>query len=609
MASMNHATDTNGSTTRGAPRGPRTLFLVFFLSFLVRALLLFPVLKNDMPPQFDESFYFRRAVAFASVVEDLARFRAPQEKDRDTVYGKGLQPPFHPICLSLGMLLLGKTVAVARFMVVLISALTTALVFLLAGRLAGPKVGLLAASLHLVHPSFLAFSHYLWSETTFIFLLLLALLLALRIPELPPSRSRTGLSILTGAALGCLALTRAAALLTIFIVPAWVFFRSKTIRAKIGGSAMILLAMLVTMLPWELSLFRREGRLVPITTFTYRNLYKGDNIGRNLERPDDVDGLEGWGQETLKEYASARSISAERAARELALKAIAAHPAAFARNGIKTFLFLWTFDFFPLRHIVNAVYPPMSDAVVLVSLGVFAVGALVFYLLVLKGLLVRGARLEHRSLILALVLGGALPYAASYGNTRFNLPQIALLLPLAGFGLAHIRERSKAFPPIAALMILCSGALFFRSYPDHIHNKLRPSSFYARSVSLLDRASGTGTLFADTFTLRNADPLTVTIVNRDGSDYSFDPRISVTRRGFPSDPKRNGSRSGISLRSEKERIAFTVYARDPRGPLELSIRSIGLKRSVSIRPVSLEFWNASVPTGLQGIEIGWRGGR
>ena len=603
MASINHATGTNGSAARGAPRGPRTLFLVFFLSFLVRALLLLPVLKSDVPPQFDESFYFRRAVAFASLVEDLARFRAPQEKDRDTVYGKGLQPPFHPICLSLGMLLLGKTVAVARFMVVLISALTTALVFLLAGRLAGLRVGLLAASLHLVHPSFLAFSHYLWSETTFIFLLLLAFLLALRIPELPPSRSRTGLSILTGAALGCLALTRAAALLTIFIVPAWVFFRSKTIRAKIGGSAMILLATLVTMLPWELSLFRREGRLVPITTFTYRNLYKGDNIGRNLERPDDVDGLEGWGQETLKEYASARSISAERAARELALKAIAARPAAFARNGIKTFLFLWTFDFFPLRHIVNAVYPPTSDAVVLVSLGVFAVGALAFYLLVLKGLLVRGARLEHRSLILALVLGGALPYAASYGNTRFNLPQIALLLPLAGFGLAHIRERSRAFPPIAALMILCSGALFFRSYPDHIHNELRPSSFYARSVSLLNRASGTGTLFADTFTLRNAgrepaDPLTVTIVNRDGSDYSFDPRISVTRRG-----------ARISLRSEKERIAFTVYARDPRGPLELSIRSIGLKRSVSIRPVSLEFWNASVPTGLQGIEIGWRGGR
>jgi 4-amino-4-deoxy-L-arabinose transferase-like glycosyltransferase len=597
---MNHATDANGSAARGALPGPRALFLVFFLSLLVRALLLFPVLKNHTPPKFDESAYFRRAVAFASAVEDLARFRAPQEKDRDAVYGKGIQPPFHPIWLSLGMLLLGKTVAVARFMVVLISALTTSLVFLLAGRLAGPRVGLLAASLHLVHPSFLAFSHYLWSETTFIFLLLLALLLALRIPELPLSRSRTGLSILTGAALGCLALTRAAALLTIFIVPAWVFFRSKTTRAKIGGSAMILLATFVTMLPWELSLFRREGRFVPISTFTYRNLYFGHNPWKDLEKQDDDDQLGGRAQRTLKEYASTRSISAERAARELALKEIAARPATSVRIGIKEFLFLWTFDFFPLRHIVNAVYPPTSDAVVLLSLGIFAVGALAFYLLALKGLLVRGARLEHKALILALVLGGALPYAASFGNTRFNLPQIALLLPLAGFGLAHIRERNRAFPPIAALVILCFGALFFRSYPDHIHNMLRPSSFYARSISLLDRASGTGTLFADTFTLRNAnreraDPLTVTIANCNGSDYSFDPRRSVTRQGFPFDPKR-------------QRIAFTVYARDPRGPLELSIRSIGLEREVSIRPVSPEFWNASVPTGLQGLEIGWRGG-
>ncbi len=392
---MNHATDANGSAARGALPGPRALFLVFFLSLLVRALLLFPVLKNHTPPKFDESAYFRRAVAFASAVEDLARFRAPQEKDRDAVYGKGIQPPFHPIWLSLGMLLLGKTVAVARFMVVLISALTTSLVFLLAGRLAGPRVGLLAASLHLVHPSFLAFSHYLWSETTFIFLLLLALLLALRIPELPLSRSRTGLSILTGAALGCLALTRAAALLTIFIVPAWVFFRSKTTRAKIGGSAMILLATFVTMLPWELSLFRREGRFVPISTFTYRNLYFGHNPWKDLEKQDDDDQLGGRAQRTLKEYASTRSISAERAARELALKEIAARPAASVRIGIKEFLFLWTFDFFPLRHIVNAVYPPTSDAVVLLSLGIFAVGALAFYLLALKGLLVRGARLSE----------------------------------------------------------------------------------------------------------------------------------------------------------------------------------------------------------------------
>lgn len=593
---MNPAQDAEGFAPRSAALGGRSLLLVFLASFLVRALLLFPVLNNDVPPQFDESFYFRRAVACASIVEDLARFRAPQNRDRDTFYGKGLQPPFHPICLSLGMFFLGKTVAVARLMMVLISAMTTALVFFLACRLAGPRAGLMTASLHLFHPSFLAFSHYLWSETTYIFLLLLALLLAVRIPALPPSRSRAGLCIMAGAILGCLALTRAAAVLTLIIVPAWVFFRSRMTRAKIGGPVMILLAAFATMLPWELSLFCREGRFVPVTTYTYRNLYKGEIVKGGLEKWGEDDELDREGNKTEKEQGVAHPITKERAARNLAIKAIAARPAAFALRGIKTFLFLWTFDFFPLRHIVNAVYPPMSDAFFFVSLGIFAVAALAFYLLVLKGLLAHGVRPEHKTLILALVLAGALPYAASYGNTRFNLPQIALLLPLAGIGLAHIREKSRTFPPIAVLLILCCAALFYRSYPDHVHDKLRPSSFYARSVSFLDRASGTGTLFADTFTLRNADPLMVTVVNRDGSDYSLDPGERVTRRRFPPDPKREG-------------IAFTVYARDPGGPLVLSIRSAPLKRSVLIRPVSRRFWNASVPTALEGVEIGWSGGR
>ena len=69
----------------------------------------------------------------------------------------------------------GDRVSVARGGNVLLSAVTLGLIFLVARRLAGERAGLVAAALAAAYPVFIAFSHYLLSETLYVFLLLAAL--------------------------------------------------------------------------------------------------------------------------------------------------------------------------------------------------------------------------------------------------------------------------------------------------------------------------------------------------------------------------------------------------------------------------------------------------
>jgi hypothetical protein len=118
----------------------------------------------------------------------------------------------------------------------------------------------------------------------------------------------------------------------------------------------------------------------------------------------------------------------------------------------------------PVRHVVNAVYPPLPGRAVLPLVFVLAGSAVVLYWLILKGLMVRTPRFRNKALLLALVAGGAAPYVLSYGNSRYNLPQIALLLPIAGFGLAYFRERTRGFLPLALLLAAGSMVLFVKSY-------------------------------------------------------------------------------------------------------------------------------------------------
>ena len=68
--------------------------------------------------------------------------------------GGGHWPPAHPLALGCGFSVAGVSFASARTVVMLLSAITTPLVYLFALRLTGSKGAVIAALFHIFYPSF-----------------------------------------------------------------------------------------------------------------------------------------------------------------------------------------------------------------------------------------------------------------------------------------------------------------------------------------------------------------------------------------------------------------------------------------------------------------------
>ena len=153
---------------KGASR--RTLVLLFVASFLVRLPFLLFAGAHDVQPLYDEANYVGRAEAMGVVLDNLLAGRESSAFEWRSTYRGGVWPPLHPLLLLLG-LRTGLGVVGARLVVLLLSALTTPLVFLVARRFTSRRGALCAAALHVVYPSFVAFGHLLWSETLFLFFL------------------------------------------------------------------------------------------------------------------------------------------------------------------------------------------------------------------------------------------------------------------------------------------------------------------------------------------------------------------------------------------------------------------------------------------------------
>jgi 4-amino-4-deoxy-L-arabinose transferase-like glycosyltransferase len=233
----------------------RRVLVLLAASLAVRIAALVPVAAANVSPVFDEKAYFARAVAFANIAKSLLAGVAPRPLDVGEAYLTGAWPPLHSMLLAVPLLFASATPTAARAIVVLLSALTTPVVYLLARRFTSSRAALAAALGHAALPSMIAFSHYLWSETTYMFCLALGLLLVVDAAaravgsservvgssepgrEPPPRRGGAGARALAaGLALGAGALSRAAGLPMIALAPAWLAWRgARPLRSRPGS--------------------------------------------------------------------------------------------------------------------------------------------------------------------------------------------------------------------------------------------------------------------------------------------------------------------------------------------------------------------------------------
>lgn len=169
--------------------------------------------------------------------------------DRSQVeyYGKfGWWPPMYPFALGAAYSLFGVNHRIVVFGQVLLGTVVCWLVYRLGRRCGGERVGLVAALLVAVDPTYIFMTNLLASENLFVLWLVLGLLLATRAPAQP--RALAG----AGALFGLGALTRAIGLLVPVVVALWSRARAATRLRWLTGATWMLAGCALVIVPWTL---------------------------------------------------------------------------------------------------------------------------------------------------------------------------------------------------------------------------------------------------------------------------------------------------------------------------------------------------------------------
>jgi 4-amino-4-deoxy-L-arabinose transferase-like glycosyltransferase len=258
-------TRVTSSAAGGLRRSTRTILLVALGGYLVRVLVI-ALVDPHVPPLGDASAYHLLANNLADGHGyirpfDLLKF--------GRIVPTAEYPPLHPFVLSLFARLGLRDVEAQRIALALFGAATVALVGFVGRRIAGHTVGITAASIAAVSPMMFLPETTLMSETLFVFLVTLALLLALQARDDPdPAR----LAVL-GLVLGLAALTRAEALLFGLLLLSGLAWRHRGAGpSALAWPAVGIAVMLAVVAPWT---FRNQA------TF-HRAVLVSNNVGTAL---------------------------------------------------------------------------------------------------------------------------------------------------------------------------------------------------------------------------------------------------------------------------------------------------------------------------------------
>ena len=355
----------------------------------------------------------------------------------------------------------GDEVAVARAGNVVLSVATIALVFLLGRRMAGDRAGLIAAALAAAYPVLIAFSHYLLTETLYVFLLLAALA-SLVAGKPQPTSLRAAAA---GALFGLLALTREVGLVAPPVAAAYLVW---TARPRPGGglrlAGILVASTMLVVAPWSVYLNGHSESLVLVSRTTWLNLYLGNHEGAHFLR-----------YRELGEDRGAR----ERAARELAVAAVSERmPTWPLEKTVGNVPDLLRPTAFPVRRLLQR---PDSEVTLPGALGSWAyrfrwdaldraalrtaaaasVG--IAYLALLftgtAGLVLSRER-RLAALLAAVALAHVVPVILTFPNTRFRLPIMPLLIVGAAALLVspsaswRTAGRARRVTAVAALLVL-----------------------------------------------------------------------------------------------------------------------------------------------------------
>jgi 4-amino-4-deoxy-L-arabinose transferase-like glycosyltransferase len=246
------------------------------------------------------------------------------------------RPPLYPLMLSAIYQVCGHNLSVVRLWQAFLGTALCGLLYGIGRRLGGERAGLIAAGLGAVYPLFVFFTAVVMAETLLVLLTTAAVLLALRMEEVPSVKNAASL----GGVLGLAALCKPVVLAWVpFLL--WGWWR----RADLSWSwrsvrvAVVVGSMGLVVAPWTARNVLATGYFVPVSSNLGMNLLVGNEPQANGGYRY---GNDYWGMVDQIVDPSEHPVVRDRAAARQALQWIAAEPGRFARLALHKFALFWS---------------------------------------------------------------------------------------------------------------------------------------------------------------------------------------------------------------------------------------------------------------------------
>jgi 4-amino-4-deoxy-L-arabinose transferase-like glycosyltransferase len=315
----------------------------------------------------------------------------------------------------------------------LAGALTVPVVYLIGARLIGPREGLAGALLAAVFPSLIFWTPVLLSETFFTFVFSLALLLVVDTLR-GGGRIVVAEAALTGAVIGLAALVRGQALILLPIAVVWWWLAGAMPRPALAAGALATVALLLVLTPWTLrNLSKFDEPILLSSNFGY-NLRIGHAPYANGRFVDPVDLYE------LVDPGEHLELTLNSEGTRLALDYLKDNPGRELPLSVDKVRWLWSPDTDVVLWLESFGRTPVAELARTLVQWAVRLGHWAALLLLVPAVVALGRR--HRAVVLAglLALGWTAVHIVFFGEPRYHLPLLPLLLPLSGAGVLVLRD-------------------------------------------------------------------------------------------------------------------------------------------------------------------------
>ena len=418
-------------------KGYTFLIAIIGVSLLVKILLL--VITTTIPEKFlfvgDQFEYFMRASALV--------------KGKGYHHYSTFRPPLYPLFLAL-IFYLFRSIFAAKLIQILLSTFNVFILYLMSKRIFDEKVGLISALIFSLYPNLIFFSHTLWTETLFVFLLVSSIyfLIEFRYTQ------RNLLLLLSGLTWGLASLTRSLLFYFLPIIFLWfMIFEKGRHKEKIIHFSLFAIITLITIAPWTYRNYLVYRSLLPIST-TGGWIFRIGNNPKSVFVPKDD--CKDWSFADGKKpfWFSREEVIEERHMYKRGLNFIINNNLLFLKKSLWEGRHFYTLDSFAIRHLRNGWYGKVPLSMIRALTTIIIVS---YILVILMGTIgfIYSKNDDNKWLFIILIFIYTLIHSLAFSMSRYRLPLIPFVIIYSSYSFAHLHKIWKnilTFPKIFILI-------------------------------------------------------------------------------------------------------------------------------------------------------------